>query len=99
MRFEWDPLKNERNIKKHGFDFADAWEVFENPLLAKPDMRRDYGEERWIGIGSMHSHPITVVLIFTLKEPDIVRIISMRKASRDERKSYEKAIKDRMEPH
>jgi len=46
-------LKNERNIQKHGFDFEDAWEVFENPLLVKSDARNDYGEQRWIGIGAM----------------------------------------------
>ena len=30
VKFEWDEEKNEQNIRKHGFDFADAWEVFQN---------------------------------------------------------------------
>ncbi len=33
MRFEWDEKKNNENIRKHGLDYADAWQVFENPLL------------------------------------------------------------------
>jgi len=50
VRFEWDEAKNAANIHKHGFDFADAWEVFEGPVLSRLDVRREYGESRWIGI-------------------------------------------------
>jgi uncharacterized protein len=46
MRFEWDEVKNRANIRMHGFDFADAEEMFRSPLLAHPDTREDYGEER-----------------------------------------------------
>ena len=35
MQFEWDDNKNSENIRKHGFDFTDAWQVFENPLFVK----------------------------------------------------------------
>jgi uncharacterized DUF497 family protein len=52
-RFEWDEIKNRSNIRKHGFDFADAEEMFRNNLLARPDTRQDYGERRWIGIGAI----------------------------------------------
>ena len=53
MKIEWGDSKNEENIRKHGLDFADAWELFENPLLVDLDTREDYGEDRWIGIGSL----------------------------------------------
>jgi uncharacterized DUF497 family protein len=33
MIFEWDELKNELNIDKHGFDFADAYQIFDLPML------------------------------------------------------------------
>ncbi len=46
MRFEWDEQKRKTNIRKHGFDFRDAWKVFNSPLLVGPDDRYDYGEER-----------------------------------------------------
>jgi uncharacterized DUF497 family protein len=55
MRFEWDGRKNQANIQKHGFDFADAWEIFESPMLVALDERADYGEDRWIGIGLLGS--------------------------------------------
>ena len=92
MRFEWDEKKNNENIRKHGFD---AWQVFENPLLSKHDDREDYGEDRWIGVGLM-SNGIAVVLVFTAKERETRRIISMRKATKNERTRYEKAIKNRL---
>ncbi|MDP2862802.1 MAG: BrnT family toxin [Desulfobacterales bacterium] len=76
-------------------DFADTWQVFENPLLAKPDDREDYGEDRWIGIGMM-SNGTVVVLVFTEKEQETIRIVSMRKATKNERTRYEKAIKNRL---
>jgi hypothetical protein len=51
MHFEWDEEKRRSNIRKHGFDFRDAWKVFKSPLLVGRDDRYDYGEERLIGIG------------------------------------------------
>ncbi|HVQ40507.1 MAG TPA: BrnT family toxin [Pyrinomonadaceae bacterium] len=92
MNFEWDEEKNQANIRKHGFDFADAWEVFPGPLVIDLDLRRDYGEARWIGIGLLGSR--TVVVTFTLRGAQAVRIISLRKASRHERKKFEQEIGD-----
>jgi len=57
MNFEWDAAKNRSNIRKHGFDLADAAEMFQGALLVRPDTREEYGESRWIGIG-MIRHPI-----------------------------------------
>ena len=54
MEFEWDATKNEANIIKHGLDFADAVALFENDVYAAKDTRKDYGEERWRGIGELH---------------------------------------------
>jgi uncharacterized DUF497 family protein len=42
--FEWDEPKNQENIRKHGLDFADAWEIFGGPLVPELDLRSDYGE-------------------------------------------------------
>ena len=42
MRFEWDENKNAENMRKHGLNFADAWQVFRNPILVKADDREDY---------------------------------------------------------
>jgi uncharacterized DUF497 family protein len=95
MKFEWDEVKNEGNIQKHGFDFADAERVFAStfPLFARLDTRENYGEDRWQGIGILDG-VVIVVIVFTEPRTNIVRIISMRKATKKERTGYEKRIKN-----
>lgn len=95
MNFEWDNSKNESNIRKHGFDFADAKRVILSPLpfYARLDHRDDYGEDRWQGIGMLDGI-VVVVIVFTEPSTNVVRIISMRKATKEERKQYEKRIKN-----
>lgn len=95
MTFEWDDAKNRANIRKHGFDFADAEEMFRGFLLVRPDTREDYGEERWIGIGTIQGRIAFVT--FTEPSHDTGRIISLRKADHEERKDYEKAIQNGLE--
>ena len=51
MEFEWDNEKNDKNIEKHGLDFADVSLVFDHPVLEYEDSRKDYGEKRFFGIG------------------------------------------------
>jgi len=97
MDFEWNEAKNRANIRKHGLDFAWAEEMFRGPLLVRPDTREDYGEERWIGIGTIESR-ITFV-VFAEPIPNTIRIISLRRADHEERKEYEKAIQDGLEAH
>lgn len=96
MQFEWDEDKQKENIRKHGLNLADAWEIFDHPLLAKLDDREDYGEDRWIGVGMM-SNGVVIVLVFAEKDRETIRIISMRKATKNERKKYEETIKDRLD--
>lgn len=96
MRFEWDEDKNQLNIQKHGLDFADAWEVFTTPMLTALDDRQDYGEDRWVGVGMLRTR--VVIVVFTERGADVLRIISMRKATSRERKHYEQALRDRLGP-
>lgn len=89
--FEWDARKKAENIRKHGLDFEDAREVFDSPMLIWLDTREGYGEDRWIGLGATHGR--TVVVVFTERDGgETVRIISLRKAKRYERKFYKKAL-------
>ncbi|MGI9067878.1 MAG: BrnT family toxin [Pyrinomonadaceae bacterium] len=92
MNFEWDENKNRENIRKHGFDFSDAWKVFETPLLDELDMRTYYGEERWTGIGLLEN--LIVVVTFTHRGEDTNRIISLRKALKHERTKFEQGFRD-----
>lgn len=95
MPFEWDEKKNERNIRERGIDFADAMEMFEQPMLIAPDDRTEYGENRSIGMGYVRGR--LMVVVFTQCKPDVIRIISVRKANRREQNKFEKAIADRLE--
>lgn len=92
MNFIWDKQKNKDNVKKHGFDFADAHYVFDYPLLVSLDERKEYGEERWIGLGLLETR--VVVIVFTEPDEDSVRVVSFRKATTGERKRYEQAYKN-----
>jgi len=92
MQFEWDEQKNRLNIQKHGIDFADAAEMFANPMLIALDDREEYGEDRWIGLGMLKTR--VVVVVYTERDGDTIRIISLRKALRHERERYEQALRD-----
>ena len=94
MRFEWDEQKRLSNIHKHGFDFRDAWRVFNSPMLVALDDREDYGEDRWIGIGMLKTR--VVVVIFTERGEDTIRIISIMKAVTHERIRYEQLLRDQL---
>lgn len=59
MRFEWDEDKNDENVRKHGISFADAWMIFDAPMLADVDAREDYGETRFIGIGFLRNFVVS----------------------------------------
>jgi uncharacterized DUF497 family protein len=85
--------KNQANIKKHGLDFGDAYQVFEYPtMLVNLDDCEDYGEERWTGIGLMGTR--VVVIVFSEGDKDTIRVISFRKAISSERKRYEQAYQN-----
>ena len=56
------------------------------PLLIEPDIREAYAEERWIGLGLIG--PMVAVVVFVYQGPDLIRIISLRKADNDEQNKY-----------
>jgi len=93
MKYEWNEEKNKLNQDKHGISFEEAKEVFEDALqISKLDHRFSYFEERWITLGSTSKHKVLVVanLFFTDDGEEIIRIISARKANKQERNTYEK---------
>ena len=92
VRFEWEDRKNKINIDKYGFNFTDAYKVFNLPMVVDLNERTDYGEDRWIGIGLLDGR--VVVVIYTESNESITRIISLRKALSYERKYYEQYLKN-----
>lgn len=94
MRFDWDEEKNQINIRKHGFDFGDSEEIFSHPMIVGLDDREDYGEDRWIGIGLLKT--TVVVIVFSERDNETIRIISLRKALTHERARYAQTLKDQL---
>jgi uncharacterized protein len=94
MKFEWDEHKNQSNLIKHGFDFADAFRIFNLPMVVEFDERQDYGEDRCVGIGLLNGR--VVVVVYTELDEETVRIISLRKALSHERRRYEQYLKNRL---
>lgn len=92
MKFEWDEAKNLENIRKHQIDFADVPQIFDSPMLIELDDRFNYGEDRWFGIGFLDN--LIVVVIWTERKGDVIRIISARKANRYERQKFEQYLAD-----
>ena len=89
IRFEWDSRKAKSNEKKHGVSFEEAKSVFfdEQALfLEDPQPRQE--EERFILLGLSASLRLLVV-VHALRERDVIRIISARKATRLETRDYE----------
>ncbi len=87
MEYEWDPAKAKANLRKHRVSFADAALALEDPralTLADPDAS---GEQRFVSLGSDPSGRV-VVTVFTSRGGR-TRIISARRASRNERRTYE----------
>jgi uncharacterized protein len=94
MDFEWDERKNEINMDKHGFDFVDAYRVFDLPMVVELDERYDYGENRWIGTGMLNGR--IVVIVYAEPDEETIRIISLRKALSYEKKRYEQYLKNQL---
>jgi uncharacterized protein len=93
VRLQWDERKNQENIRKHGFDFASAWEVFELPMLIDIDAREVF-EQRFAGIGFLRQG--IVVVIFAEVTDNTIRIISLRKALKHERERFEEFLKNEL---
>ena len=90
MGFEWDENKRAENILKHDLDFADAWQIFDAPMLVDIDNRKNYGETRFFGIGFLRN--ITVAIVFTEPDEETIRVISLRKALKYEREQLENYV-------
>jgi uncharacterized DUF497 family protein len=77
-QFEWDENKNLSNIDKHGLDFNYIKEIFDDiKRKTSPDLRSDFGEDRWITIGKVGN--TVLVVVFTLRD-SAYRLISARYA-------------------
>ena len=90
LSFEWDENKAKSNLAKHGVSFQEASTVFGDPLsLTIPDPAHSQAEDRFIIIG--HSHQRELLVVAHTERGDNMRVVSARRASRRERKTYEES--------
>ena len=91
MRFEWNEQRDQRNTAKHGISFEEARGVFEDPLhVSLLDHRFNYFEERWIAISGDKGIVVAAHLYFDDDDEEVVRIISARRATKQEVVQYER---------
>jgi uncharacterized DUF497 family protein len=90
LNFEWDETKNTTNQKKHrGVSFEEAQSVFSDELgRLVPDPEHSEGEQRFMLMGMSAQSRILTVCHCEINE-DTIRIISARKADKNEIKQYE----------
>jgi len=87
-KFEWDEDKARSNLAKHGVTFEEATTVFMDPFaIIFTDERHSRDELREIIIG--HSQFGQLLLVSFTERSDAIRLISARKATRNERRTYE----------
>ncbi len=89
LKFEWDPHKNKTNAKKHGVSFEEAQTVFYDEyaiLFLDPDHSED--EDRFILLGMSFKLNTLVVCHCIQQEETVVRLISARRADKEEARDY-----------
>ena len=91
MHYEWDETKRQINIRNHALDFIDVISIFEGITISIEDRRFDYGETRYITLGLLKGY---VIVVAHTEERDMIRIISARKATKNEERKYFEQITD-----
>ena len=88
MNYEWNLIKERLNIAKHGVDFEEAKSVFADEFaLVLFDEDHSNDEERFLILGMSQKERILLV-VHCYRETDTIRIISSRKATKNETKQY-----------
>jgi uncharacterized DUF497 family protein len=88
MKIEWDAAKDQVNREKHGLSFGEAAALFTSGVdyLLIFDEAHSDDEDRFIAVGPIRRG--VIVIVFTERDEDVVRIVSARKATRNERRRY-----------
>lgn len=88
LKFEWDNVKETKNIAKHGIDFDMASRIFADPFRIEFfDSSHSFDEDRYITIGEINGEVILLTVVYTERE-ETIRLISARKATARERRVY-----------
>lgn len=89
IAFQWDPAKAAANLRKHGVSFEEARTVFYDELAVQFfDPEHSSNEERFLLLGMSSEANLLLVCHCERAGGDIIRIISARKATRNESRHY-----------
>ena len=94
IQFEWDERKHQLNIARRGLSFVITESMFLGFHVWWRDDRKDYGEHRFITLGEVDGR--VLVAVFTIRAINVYRIISLRKANKNEQTTY-RALQKRYE--
>lgn len=92
MYIEWDPAKAMANRRVHKISFPEAATVLEDQFALTREDPEAAGEQRFVTLGTSSVDHLLVV-IYTDREPNTIRLISAWKASKRQRKQYEKGLR------
>ena len=90
LRFEWDQRKNAANMRKHGVSFEEAETVFYDDQALFSEDSDEEDEDRFVLLGLSAGLKTLVVCHCYREEDSVIRIISARKAHKEERRDYDK---------
>ena len=89
---EFDPMKDAGNIRQRGFSLELARLLFEGPFIEEQDLRRDYGETRFVATGPIAEFGDRLFVAVYTWRGLARRIISFRKANDREERKYQASI-------
>ena len=89
MRLEWDLAKAKANLRVHEVNFAEAATVLEDEFALTREDPDAVAEQRFVTLG-LSDFGNLLIVVYTYREPDTIRLISAWKANRRQRKQYEK---------
>ena len=90
MDFEWDSMKEESNLRKHGISFVAAARVLESQRVITVLSDRP-GERRWLAVGMNSGDQRIIAVVYTMRG-ERYRIISARRARKNEEESFRRGF-------
>lgn len=87
MKLDWDEAKRQATLRTRGLDFADVDQIEWETAIVFDDDRRECGERRQVCLGLLHDQLVVVAYTF---RGDALRVISMRRANRRERRIHDR---------
>ena len=92
MEFEWDEAKRQEIIERRDIDIVYAARIFRGPILTEQDLRKDYGEDRYIAIGLVEDRCFVVAYTY---RGTVIRLITAWEGGRHVREEYKARIAGR----